>query len=76
MRGLATGFSLYCSVAQLCLTLCNPMDCKTPGSPVPHHLPKFAQFHVHCISDAVQSSHPLTPSSPALNLSQHQALFQ
>ena len=45
--------------------------------PVPHHLPKLAQVHVHCISDAVQPAHPLTPSSPsALNLSQHQGLFQ
>ena len=40
------------------------------GLPVPHHLPKFAQLHVHCISDAIQPSHPLTPFSPsALNLS-------
>ena len=76
MRGLATGFSLLLSVAQSCLTLCNPMDCKTPGSPVPHHLQKFDQFQVHCIGDAIQPSHPLTTSSPALNLSQHQGFFQ
>ena len=44
-------------------TLCNPMDCSTPGLPVPHHLPKFAQVHVHCIGDAVQPSHSLMPSS-------------
>ena len=44
---------------------------------VPHHLPKFAQVHVSCISYAIQPSHPLMPSSPsALNLSQHQGLFQ
>ena len=44
-----------------------------PGLPVPHHLQEFAQVHVHCTGDAVQTSHPLTPSSPsALNLSQHQ----
>ena len=44
---------------------------------VPHHLSKFAQVHVHCIGDAIQPSYPLTPSSPsALNLSQHQGLFQ
>ena len=44
---------------------------------VPHHLSKFAQVHVHCIGDAIQSSYPLTPSSPsALNISQHQVLFQ
>ena len=66
-----------CSVTQSCPTLCDPMDCSTPGLPVPHHLPEFAQHHVHCIGDAVQPSHPLTPSSPsALNFSQHQELFQ
>ena len=65
-----------CSVTQLCLTLCDPMDCSTPGLPVPHHLPKFAQVHVHCIGDAIQPSHPLMSSSYALNLSQHQSLFQ
>ena len=48
------------------------MDCSTPGLSVLHHLPEFAQVHVHCISDAVEPSHLLTPSSPsALNLSQH-----
>ena len=53
-----------CSVAQLCLTLCNPMDCSLAcQASVTHHLPKFAQVHVHCISDAIQPSHPLTPSS-------------
>ena len=67
---------LCCSVAQSCLTLCDPMDCSTPGLPVTHHLPKFAQVHVHCIGDAIQSSHPLMPSSPpALNLSLHEGLF-
>ena len=49
-----------CSVTQLCLTLCNPMDCSMPGLPVPHHLLEFAQVHVHCIGDAIQPSHPLT----------------
>ena len=53
------------------------MDCSTPGLPVPRHLPKFAQVHVHCIDDAIQPSPPLTPSFPsALNLSHHQGLFQ
>ena len=42
-----------CSVAQSCLTLCNPMDCSTPGFPVPHHLPEFAQTHVHWVSNAI-----------------------
>ena len=47
-----------------------------PGPPVPHHLPKFAQvYFVHCIGDAVHPSHPLTPSSPALSLSQHPGTF-
>ena len=48
------------------IRLCDPMDCSTPGLPEPHHLPKFAQVHVHRISDAVQPSYLLTPSSPAL----------
>ena len=66
-----------CSVAQSCSTLCDPMDCSMAGLPVSHHLPEFAQVHVHCISDAVQPSHPLMPSSPSfLSLSQHQGLFQ
>ena len=57
--------------------LCDLMNCRTPGLPVPHHLLKFAQVHVHCIGDAIQPSHLLMPSSPsALNLSQHQGLFQ
>ena len=52
------------------------MDCSTLGLSVPNHPPKFAHIYVHCISDAIQPSHPLTPSSPsALHLSQHQRLF-
>ena len=67
----------YCSVTPLCPTLCNAMDCSTPGLPVPHHNLEFAQVDVYWISDATQPSHPLMPSSPsALNLSQHQGLFQ
>ena len=59
-----------------CSTLCNPMDCSTPGFPVLHHLPEFAQTHVHWVGDAIQPSHPLSsPSPPAFNLSQHQSLF-
>ena len=66
-----------CSVAHSCLTLCDPMDWSTAGFPVPHHLPKFAQVHVHCIAYAIQLFHSLAPSSPsALNLSQHQETFQ
>ena len=64
-----------CSIAKLCLTLCNPMVCSTPGFPVPHHLPGFAQVHVHWISGTIQPSHPLWPSSSsAFNFSQHQGL--
>ena len=62
---------------KLCPALCSPMDCSTPGLPVPQCLPEFAQVHVHSISDAIQPSHPLLSPSPlALNLSQHQGLFQ
>ena len=53
------------------------MDCSTPGFPVLHQLPKFAHTHVRWVSDAIQSSHPLSlPSPPALSFSQHQGLFQ
>ena len=48
-----------CSAAQLCQTLCNPMDCSTSGFPVLHHFPEFAQTHIRWVSDAVQSSRPL-----------------
>ena len=58
-----------------CVWLCNPMDCGMPGSYVFHCLPHFAQTHVHWASDAIQPSHPLSPSSAVLNLSQHQGLF-
>ena len=61
----------FCLVAKSCLTLRNPMDRSTPGFPVSHHHPKFAQIHVHCIGDAIQPSHPLLSFSPAaFNLSQ------
>ena len=67
----------FSSVAQLCPTLCDPMDCSMPGFPVHHQLPEFTQTHVHWISDAIQPSHPLSiPSPPAFNLSQHQGLFK
>ena len=54
----------FSSVAQSCLTLCNPVDCSTPGLPVHHQLPEFTQTHVHRISDAIQPSHPLSSPSP------------
>ena len=60
----------FSSVAQSCPTLCDPMDCSTPGFPVHHHLPKLTQIHVHRVSDAIQPLHPLSsPSPPAFNLS-------
>ena len=66
--------SQFSSVAQLCLTLCEPMDCSTPGFPVHHQLPGLAQTWV---GDAIQPSHPLvSPSPPTFNLSQHQGLFK
>ena len=55
---------------------CDPMDCGTPGLPVPCHLSEFSQVHVHWISDDIQPTHPLLLSSPAFNLSQHWGLFQ
>ena len=64
------------SVAKSCLTLCDPMDCSTPGFLVLHYLPEFAQIHVHWVGDAIQPCHPLLPPSPpSFNLSQHQGLF-
>ena len=67
----------FSSVAQSCLTLCNPMNRSAPGLPVHHQLPEFTQTHVHRVSDAIQPSHPLSsPSPPALTLSQHQGLFK
>ena len=70
-------WGVWISSVQSRLTLCNPMDCSTPGLPVLHQLPEFRQTHVHWVSDAIQASHPLlSPSPPAFNLSQHQVLFQ
>ena len=67
----------FISVAQSCLTLCDPMNRSTPDLPVHHQLPEFTQTHVHWVGDAIQLSHPLSsPSPPALNLSQHQGLFK
>ena len=57
-----------CSVTQLFLTLCDPMDCNTPGLPVFHCLPELAQTHVHQVGDDIQPSHPLSsPSPPVFN---------
>ena len=67
----------FSSVAQSCLTLCDPMSRSTPGLPVHHQLPEYTQTHVHQVSDAIQPSHPRSsPSPPAPNPSHHQSLFQ
>ena len=67
----------FSSVAQSCPTLCDPVNCSTPGLPVHHQLPEFTQTQVHRVGDAIQPSHPLSsPFPPAGNLSQHQSLFQ
>ena len=68
------GFFSFSSVAQSCLTLCDPMNCSMPGFPVHHQLPEFSQTSV---GDAIQPSHPLSSHSPPpLNPSQHQSLSQ
>ena len=67
----------FSSVTQPCPILCNPMNHSTPGLPVHHQLPESTQIHVHWVGDAIQPSYPLlSPSPPALNLSQHQSLFK
>ena len=79
LSGSSTLPNLYscCSIIKSCPTLCDPMDCSTPGFPVLHHLLEFSQTHVHWVSDTIQPSHPLSPlSSPTLSISQHQGLFQ
>ena len=54
----------FSSVAQSCLTLCDPMNCSTPGLPVHHQLPEFTQTHIHRVGDAIEPSHPLSSPSP------------
>ena len=66
----------FSSVAQSSPTLCDPMDCSTPGLPIHHQFPEFTQTHVHWVGNAIQPSHPLSSPSPALNLSQHRGLFK
>ena len=76
-QGVPSPTLCCCSVSKSHLTLCDPMDCSLPGFPFLHYLPEFAQTLVHWVSDAIQSSHPVSPPSPlALNFSQHQGLFQ
>ena len=67
----------FISVPQLCLTLCDPTNCSTPGLPVHHQLPEFTQIHVHQVGDAIQTSYPLSSSSPpAPNLFPASGSFQ
>ena len=67
----------FSSVAQLCLTFCDPMNRSTPGFPVHHQLQESTQTYAHSVGDAIPPSHPLSsPFPPALNLSQHQGLFK
>ena len=67
----------FSSAAHSCPTLCDPMNCSTPGLPVHHQLPESTQTYAHWVGDAIQPSHPLSsPSPPAPNPSQHQSLFQ
>ena len=76
-EGPSTVVNFLSSVAQSCLTFCDPMNHSTPGLPVHHQLPESTQTHVHWVGDTIQLSHPLSsPSPPALNLSQHQGLFK
>ena len=82
-KNTGVGWDLYLEstfqfslVAQLYPTLCDPTDCSMPGFPVHHQLLELPQTHVHWVGDAIQPSHPLlSPSSPAISLSQHQGLF-
>ena len=82
VRWGSTGNSIFMTLTvfrsdQISPTLCNPMNCSTPGLPVHHQLPEFTQTHIHPVSDAIQPFHPLSSPSPlAPNPSQHQSLFQ
>ena len=58
--------SQFSSLAQFCLTLCDPMNCSTLGLPVHHQLPESIQTHVHRVGDAIQPSHPLSSPSPTV----------
>ena len=77
LNKILTNFNSVSSAAQPCPTLCDPMDWRTPGFSVHHQLLELAQTHDHKVSDAIQWSHPLLSHFfPALNLSQHQGLYQ
>ena len=69
IRSLETAYSQsVSSVAQSCLTLCDPMNCSMPGLPVYHHLPEFTQTHVHRVGDVIQPSHLLSSPSPPASI--------
>ena len=77
LHGNVLFFRKFSSVARSCPTLCDPMDCSTPGFPVHHQLLELVQTHVYPVGDAIQPSHPLlSPSLLASSLSQNQDLFQ
>ena len=77
VMSVLSGMLQFSSVAQSCLTLCNPMDFNRPGFPVHHQLLEPTEIHVHRVGDAIQPSDPLwSASPPAFNLSQLQGLFQ
>ena len=76
MIQISSFLSCCCSVTQLCLTLFDPTDFSPPGFPVHHQLPELAQTHVPWVGDIIQPSHPILPFPLALNLFQHQGLFQ
>ena len=77
LRQASSRIVQFSSVAQSCPTPCDPINHSTPGLPVHHQLREFTQIHVHWVSDAIEPSYPLlSPSPPALNLSQHQSLFK
>ena len=76
MKNTGNGVSSVQSL-NLCPTLCDPMDCNTPGFSVHHKLPELAETPVYRVGVAIQPSHPLSPSSPPdFNLAQHQGLFK
>ena len=60
-HGVTSTVAQFSSVTQSCPTLCDPMNCSTPGLPVHHQLPEFIQTHIHRVGDAIQPSHPLSP---------------
>ena len=80
-RSFLEMYQCCCSVTKSCLTLCDPVDCSTPGFPVLHYLQDFAQTHVHWVGDAKQLSHPLSPPShlpsifPSIRVFSNESVF-